>query len=68
MNTRLSKASAAALLTVVLSLNFAPAAYAAQRDGDGIGGRVGDRIVRFIRDIRNFFSVHTLEELTAPKG
>ena len=67
MNTRVSKASATALLVVALSLNIAPSAYAAERGDDGFG-RVGDRIVRFIRDIRNFFAPHTSEDLTVPKG
>ena len=67
MNTRLSKASATALLVLALSLNIAPSAYAAER-GDSSFGRVGDRIVRFIRDSRNFFVVHTEEEVSLPKG
>jgi hypothetical protein len=64
MNIRLSKVSAAALLAIVLSLNIAPAAYAARRN-DNEFGSVRDRIVRFIRDIRGFLA-HPLEELTKP--
>lgn len=66
MNTRVSKASAAALLAIVLSLNIAPAAYAASRDG-GEFGNVGDRIVRFLRDFKQFL-VHTSDLIGTPKG
>ena len=66
MNIRLSKVSAAALLIVALSLNIAPSAYAADRDGgDGFGVR--DRIVRFIHDFGRFLA-HPLEELTKPNN
>jgi hypothetical protein len=66
MKTRLSKALAAALLAIVVSVNIAPVAYAAPRGDDGFGN-VGDRIVRFIRDIRHFFSAHTNEQIEQPK-
>ena len=65
MNTRLSRTLAAAVLAVVLSLNIAPSAYAASRDGND---PVRDRIVRFINQIRNIFQPHSSEYATPPKG
>ena len=63
MNTRLSKGLAAALLAVVLSLNVAPSAYAATRDG---GDPVRDRIVRFFNSIRNIFLPGSLSDNASP--
>jgi len=68
MNTRVSKASATALLVIMLAVGIGPSAYAAPRGGDDPSGSVGDRIVRFIRDIRHFFTPHTNECLETPKG
>ena len=64
MNTRVSKASATALLVIMLAVGISPSAYAATR-GDDPSGSVGDRIVRFVRDIRHFFNPHS-EEYAAP--
>ena len=67
MNTRVSKASATAVLVIMLAVGISPSASAAPR-GDDPFGSVGDRIVRFIRDIRHFFNAHTEELVGAPKG